>query len=156
MSIRNLTYYPDPLLRKKAANVDVQTIASLQSLFDDMIDTMKKKDGIGLAAPQIGVSQRIIVINHADGPLVIVNPTLSRLSLRKQTAEEGCLSIPEVFGTVRRHLLLSYEGFDRNGKKIKGKAKGLFARVLQHEVDHINGVLFIDRVIKITHGTLPS
>jgi peptide deformylase len=150
-----LTIYPDPLLRKKARDCAKNEIAQLQNFFDSMIETMHD-GGVGLAAPQVGKSLRIIVVDHSDGPKVIINPVLTKFSFRKDIAEEGCLSIPGVWGTVKRSKQVSYKGLDRNGKSIEGIAKGLFARVLQHEVDHIDGILFIDRVITITHGAHPD
>lgn len=149
-----ITLYPDPLLRKKAATVDPAQIPDMQDLVDDMILTMKEEDGIGLAAPQVGKSIRLIVIAYKKAPLVLINPTISKLSFRKEAAEEGCLSIPGVSGIVKRHKHLTFSGHDRNGQIISGRAEGLFARVLQHEVDHINGILFIDRSEKITHEEL--
>lgn len=136
--------------------IQLSEIHELQTLIDDMAETMKKADGIGLAAPQVGHSIRLILVAQEQKPLVLINPELSNHSFRKEMAEEGCLSIPGVFGTVKRHRRLLWRGYDRNGKKIEGEASGLFARVLQHEVDHIDGILFIDRVKKITHGKLPK
>lgn len=149
-----LTVYPDPLLRRVAEEIPRNLIASYGMLAQQMIQTMYSDDGIGLAAPQIGKSIRLIVVSTKEKPLVLFNPKLSKFSLRKEILEEGCLSIPGVWGSVRRHKRLRWEGYDENGNPISGTAEGLFARVLQHEVDHINGVLFIDRVIEITRGEL--
>lgn len=149
-----LTYYPDPFLRKKAADVDPTKIPELQELFQDMIQTMHEKDGVGLAAPQVGVSIQAAVIAYKDGPLIIINPVLSHFSFRKETAEEGCLSVPGVNGLVKRSKKVLFKALNENGQLIEGTAEGYFARVLQHEVDHLNGILFIDRAKKITHGKL--
>lgn len=146
---------PHPTLRKKAADVPLGEIKNLQSFIRDMEKTMIARDGLGLAANQVNVLKRIIVINTKDGPLALINPRLTRKSFKKEVAEEGCLSIPGVFGLVKRHYSLRVSASTKKGKKIEIKAKGLFARVLQHEVDHINGVLFIDRTKKITKGPGP-
>jgi len=151
-----LSYYPDPILRKKAVPIDPSTIPELGELIEAMTATMFEKDGIGLAAPQIGKSIRLIVIAHKEGPLALINPELFHLSFSKESAEEGCLSIPGVAGIVKRHKRLDFRALDKNGKKIEGAAEGLFARVLQHEIDHLNGVLFIDRSKEITHGKIPD
>jgi len=149
-----LNYYPDPFLRKKAKEINPRSIDVMQEFIDDMVLTMKEKDGVGLAAPQVGQSIRLIVIAYKDGPFVLINPELSNFSFRKNIAEEGCLSIPGVNGTVKRNNKVTFRGLDRNGRAIQGVAEGFFARVLQHEVDHLDGILFIDRVQEITHGKI--
>jgi len=146
--------YPDPFLRKRASNVDPVQIPALQGLFANMVQTMREKDGIGLAAPQIGLSLQVTVISYKDGPLILINPELSQFSFKKETAEEGCLSIPGINGLVKRSKKLTFKALNEKGQIIEGIAEGLFARVLQHEIDHLNGVLFIDRAKKITHGKL--
>lgn len=151
MKTLQLTLYPNPLLRKKAESINTEFIASLSPIIDDMIHTMKKEDGVGLAAPQIGKSIRLFVVAYKDSALTLINPTFKKMSFRKDSAEEGCLSIPGVSGIVKRHKRLLFEALDRNGKKFSGEAEGLFARILQHEMDHINGILFIDRASKILH-----
>ena len=151
-----LTIYPDPLLRRRAESVPIESISSYRNFAKQMITTMFENDGVGLAAPQVGASLRLIVVSTKDKPLVLFNPKLSKLSFRKEQTEEGCLSIPGVYGTVKRHRSLRWEGYDEQGAFISGTADGLFARVLQHEVDHINGVLFIDRVTNITRGEMPA
>ncbi len=147
--------HPHPTLRKKAMKVPLEEIKNLQGFIREMEKTMIKHDGIGLAANQVDVPKQIIVINTKDGPLVLINPKLFRKSFRKTEAEEGCLSIPGVFGLVKRHFSLRVKAYTKNGQPIELRAEGLFARVIQHEVDHINGVLFIDRTKKITKGEAP-
>jgi peptide deformylase len=149
-----LNYYPDPFLRKKAKEIDQASIRTLQEFIDDMARTMKEKDGVGLAAPQVGQSIRLIVIAYKDGPFVLINPELSGFSFRKNATEEGCLSIPGINGTVERYNKVKFRGLNRNGHVISGVAEGFFARILQHEVDHLDGILFIDRAKEITHGKL--
>lgn len=143
---------PHPILRKKAKEISVEEIPNLQKFFNNMEKTMLNKDGIGLAANQVDVLKRIIIVNTKDGPLAIINPKISRKSFRKEEAEEGCLSVPNVFGYVKRHKHIMVSGLDRQANKLKIKAKGLFARVIQHEVDHLDGILFIDKAKKYLKG----
>ncbi len=138
---------PNPILRKRSAEVEPEKIASgdFKALCRDMEKTMVKKDGVGLAAPQIGKNIRVITVNTKDGAVCMINPKITRKSFGKEWGEEGCLSVPGIFGEVERHLKISYNYFDTNGKKIKANAYGFMARVIQHEVDHIDGILFIDK-----------
>jgi peptide deformylase len=147
--------HPHPTLRQKAKAVPVDEIKNLQGFIRDMEKTMISRDGLGLAANQVNVAKQIIVINTKDGILALINPKLSRKSFRKVEAEEGCLSIPGVFGIVKRHFSVRVNAITKQGKPIGIKAQGMFARVLQHEVDHINGILFTDHTKKITKGTVP-
>jgi peptide deformylase len=147
---------PHPTLRKKAKPVDLDELPKLQQFIDEMEKTMAKKDGIGLAANQINVLKRIIIINTKDGPLALINPELKRKSFKKEEAEEGCLSVPGIYGQVKRHFSLVISAINKQGEEVKVKATGLFARVAQHEVDHLNGILFIDRTKKIIKGEIPD
>ena len=135
-------------LRRVAKPVAVSDIASkpVQKLIVDMIETMKKENGVGIAAPQVDVNERVIIVEREGVPMAIVNPQLSALSFAKVESEEGCLSVPGVWGIVKRHRSLAWKGYDDKGKEIGGRATGFFAIVLQHEVDHLNGVLFVDKV----------
>lgn len=142
-----------------ADGVDVATIGdtAFQRLVDDLVATMRQAQGIGLAAPQVGRSIRLAVISaDVDSqllqPLVLINPRLSELSPEQETGEEGCLSIPGVYGQVRRSRQLTLQAFDRLGQQYTLRAAHLLARVIQHEVDHLAGVLFIDRAEAITAG----
>lgn len=157
MAVRPITTIGHQILRAKALSVDDQTLASkkFKTLITDMIDTMHAARGIGIAAPQIGVSLQVAVINAQNGPLVIVNPRITNTSFRTALAEEGCLSVPSVFGTVRRPTTITIAYSDQSGKSVMTKASGLLARVFQHEVDHLNGILFIDKVTRLTQGKLP-
>ncbi|MFA6553380.1 MAG: peptide deformylase [Patescibacteria group bacterium] len=147
--------HPHPHLKQRAQEITPDEIKGMQKFIDEMSDTMLKKDGIGLAANQVDVLKRIIIISTKDGPLPLINPVLSRKSFRKEDGEEGCLSVPGVYGIVRRHKSLVINALDRKGGPISLKASGMFARVAQHEVDHLDGILFINRTKKITKGTLP-
>lgn len=129
--------------------IDSKDISSLSDLWRDMAQTMKDNDGIGLAAPQIGKTIRLIVVSTNDGPLAMFNPELLKKSLLKEWGEEGCLSIPQTFGDVKRHKSVRCSFIDAEGNKRSIDAKGLLARVIQHEIDHINGVLFIDKAKNI-------
>ena len=152
MAVRPIVRADDPVLRKKAKKVK-RFGQALQNLIEDMLETMHAVHGLGLAAPQIGVSQQVIVIqlpeNEEDpqsGKLyVLCNPKIVRTA-GEEESEEGCLSVPGFVGDVRRAGVVTVKGLDRHGKKIRIKAEGLLARAFQHEVDHVNGVLYIDRV----------
>lgn len=131
-----------PVLREKALEVKEVT-PNIKKLLDNMRDTMYAADGVGLAAPQIGVSKRVIVVDAGDGPLELINPVI----LEKQGEEtdaEGCLSIPGVNGDVTRAAQVRVQGLNREGIMTEIKGEGLLARVLQHEIDHLEGVLFVD------------
>ena len=143
MAIRNIRYDTDEVLRKRSK--EVETIDNkIRELAIDMLDTMYKFDGVGLAAPQVGILKRIITIDIGEGPKVLINPVIKKAQ-GKQTGEEGCLSFPNVFGNVDRPESVVVEAFDIDGNKIKIKAKGLEAVVLSHEIDHLDGILFVDK-----------
>lgn len=153
MSIRKIVLADDPLLRKKARRI--QTITkSHQTLVDDMVETMHAADGVGLAGPQVGVPERLIVAElpeHEDHPgsgklYVLFNPEIVRSSPDLEEGVEGCLSIPGWQGLVDRAHAVTVQGQDRKGKPVRIKARGMLARVLQHEVDHLDGILYIDRI----------
>lgn len=118
----------------------------IKRLVADMMRTMQVKDGVGLAAPQIGQHIRLIVLNTKDGPVCLFNPELIKKSLAKEIAEEGCLSIPGVFGPVKRYKGVVCAYLDSDGEPKKMDGKGLLARAMQHEIDHLDGVLFIDKL----------
>ncbi|XOU94968.1 MAG: peptide deformylase [Candidatus Kerfeldbacteria bacterium] len=152
MAILKIITNPHQTLRTKAEVIDLKDLKNLQDFIHDMKKTMIKKDGLGLAANQVNVPKRLFIINTKDGPLAIINPTLHNKSFAKQWSEEGCLSIPNTYGQVKRHHHLIVKGFDQKGKKLQMKVEGLFARIVQHEVDHLDGILFIDKAKKIvTH-----
>ncbi len=148
MAVREIRIMGDPVLRQKAEplpGVDDET----RRLIRDMFDTMYQEDGVGLAAPQVGVSQRVIVVDprEADAkPLGIVNPVIVEATDEVDRGEEGCLSIPGLKDIVERAASIVVEGLDADGQPLRLEAEGLLARVLQHEVDHLDGVLFVDRV----------
>ena len=133
----------DEILRKKAKPVE-EIDNKIRQLVLDMLDTMYKYDGVGLAAPQVGILKRVITIDTGDGPKVLINPVIKKTS-GKQTCEEGCLSFPNTFGNVDRPENVVVEAVNLEGNKIKIKAKELEAVVLCHEIDHLDGILFIDK-----------
>ena len=135
--------YPDPVLRKKTQDVDKIT-PEIREMISDMTETMLKKDGVGLAAPQVGISKKIIVIK-LETPKVFINPIITNKSKETDIMEEGCLSFPKFFLKIKRPKKIELIALDENGKKIEITAEGLMARVLQHETDHVNGILFVDR-----------
>ncbi|HOV85683.1 MAG TPA: peptide deformylase [Syntrophobacteraceae bacterium] len=145
--------YPDPILRKKAVEVG-RMDREVRRLIDDMTETMYGAPGIGLAANQVGRPLRVLVIDlqkpeNNDGLIVLVNPQLTE-SQGEIVYEEGCLSVPEYFAAVKRYGEITVRGFDRDMKPVEIRASGLLAVVLQHEMDHLDGKLFIDRLGPIT------
>jgi len=140
--------YPDPVLRRVADRVE-NINDSIKKLIATMFEVMKLEGGIGLAAPQIGVSKRVIVISVDEKGFerfALINPIIEFFSDRKSTMEEGCLSVPGIRADVKRPSKIVVSGVGRSGRQISLEAGGLLARVIQHEVDHLNGVLFIDRI----------
>ena len=138
---------PSPLLREKSEKIGLEKIKAngLKELCADMIKTMKEKDGVGLAAPQVGKNIRLIAINTKDGPKIMINPKIMNKSWAKEWNEEGCLSVPGVYGKVRRNKKINCVYLDKKGQKTKIQAEGLLAFVIQHETDHLDGILFIDK-----------
>lgn len=140
--------HPNDILRKKAQEIENVLDPKIQKLAQDMIKAMNKDRGIGLAAPQVGKSLSLITIDFKDGPLILFNPKITFFSKKKEECEEGCLSLPEKYGQIERSYKIRLKAIDKDGNKMKFKAEGLFARVLQHEIDHLNGVLIIDKFAK--------
>ena len=148
--VKKMVVNPDSRLRRVAQTVDLTMVndKKFQELIVDMAKTMLAKDGVGLAAPQIGRNWRLIVINTDEGIWPMINPEISNLSKATIVMEEGCLSVPNVFGPVRRSRSLNCRYFNELGQECLVEAKGNLARVIQHEVDHLDGVLFIDHLEK--------
>ena len=138
---------PDPVLRQKAKRVS-SLGGSLQRLIDDMIETMHEANGVGLAANQVGVLQRVVVIQlpEDEEPRVFINPEITRREGEREV-EEGCLSIPGYRGMVQRSVKVRAKGLDRNGKQVRVSAEELLAQALEHEIDHLDGALYIDRLV---------
>ena len=153
MTIKPLIILPDPILRQ--VSKPIETVDSeVQKLADDMLETMYEAPGIGLAAIQIGVARRMLVLDVSkEGedkkPLVFINPDVVSASDTRSVYEEGCLSIPDYYAEVERPATITVKHLDRDGKEQLTEADGLLATCLQHEIDHLNGVLFIDHISKL-------
>lgn len=156
MAVRPIVTLGNPLLAARAQLFDLQhgDQRGLTSLISDLVDTMLEAKGVGIAAPQIGVGLRVAIVHTKEKPLVIINPEITKRSIRASLEEEGCLSVPGVFGMVRRpkEITVAYDRED--GTRVKEKIAGFLARVFQHEIDHLNGTLFTDKVTSITQGKL--
>ena len=156
MTIRDIATLPDLILRRKARPV-TKFNDNLQTLIDDMIDTMRAAPGVGLAASQVGVSERVIVVEYGDEEdetipkklYALVNPEFKATSNETEVGVEGCLSVPGMQGEVERSLAVTVKGLNRRGQPMRIKAKDWLARIFQHEIDHLNGVVFTDRATKV-------
>ncbi|MGD9477706.1 peptide deformylase [Shinella sp. G-2] len=153
MTIKPLIILPDPILRQVSKSIETID-GEVKKLADDMLETMYDAPGIGLAAIQIGVARRMLVLDVAkDGedkkPLVFINPEIVASSAERSVYEEGCLSIPDYYAEVERPAAITVKHLDRDGKEQLTQADGLLATCLQHEIDHLNGVLFIDHISKL-------
>lgn len=158
MGILKVARMGHPILREIAAEVEVDEIATprFQDFVDSMIETMHEYDGAGLAAPQVHVAKRVVVMEVADNPrypdapsiplMVLINPSIQFLTEERIDIVEGCLSIPDMRGVVPRISEIELKALDREGEKIEGRFAGFPAAVVQHECDHLDGVLYIDRV----------
>lgn len=148
MAKRELRYMGDPVLREKAVPV-AEVTEDIRTLIADMFETMYAEEGVGLAAPQVGVGDRVIVVDPRDEdiePFALINPEIVHFAEEVDRDEEGCLSIPGLKEIVERAAAVRVEALDREGKPVSIEAEGLLARILQHEVDHLDGILFLDRV----------
>lgn len=152
MAVMPLRDYPAVVLRTTAAPVDPKRAADFQPLLLAMIETMVSANGIGLAATQVGRLHRVIVVRSSDGPLGLLNPEIVDASSSQAAEEEGCLSLPGVFGFLKRAVRVKVSAWSAAGEPLAFAADGLLARVLQHEIDHLNGILFIDRMHKLSSG----
>jgi len=160
MTLHKIVTLPDPVLRRKAHAV-TKFDKNLSTLIDDMVQTMREAPGVGLAAPQIGLSERLLVIEYfereedeenEDAPKkvwAVINPEIVKSSEETIMGVEGCLSIPGLLGEVERHSEVQVKGLNRHGKPMKVKAKGWLARIFQHEIDHLNGVMFTDHAVRV-------
>jgi peptide deformylase len=148
MALLRIELLGSEVLRQRAVEVE-GVDDELRRLIEDMFETMYKAEGVGLAAPQVGVSRRVIVVDVHDPevrPFALVNPRVVESSPETEKGEEGCLSIPGLSGVVERPAHVAVEGLDRDGNLIRVEGGGLLARCLQHEVDHLDGILFLDRL----------
>lgn len=168
MALRNIVHLPEPILRKKAKPV-TKFDKDLQTLIDDMIETMREAPGVGLAAPQVNVPLQLTVIEYAEGAddeeenedtppkpkklYVLANPEIIKVSEEKVLGVEGCLSIPGLVGEVERHETIQVKALNRHGQPVKHKVSGWMARIFQHEIDHLHGVLFTDKAVRVWKPT---
>ncbi|MBI5197790.1 MAG: peptide deformylase [Nitrospirae bacterium] len=158
MSVLNVLRLGNPVLRQRSEEVPIEELSqkSFQRFIHDMVDTMREFDGVGLAAPQVGELIRMVVIESEDNPrypgspeiplMVLINPVLRPLTEEKGLGWEGCLSLPGLRGQVPRFREVSVEGIDPEGRPLKFEAKNFFAVVIQHEVDHLDGIVYLDRM----------
>lgn len=154
MAIRQIREDGDEILRKKSKEVE-EVNDKIRQILDDMEETMHKYNGVGLAAPQIGLLKRLVVIDLYDdrGTIKLVNPEIIK-EKGTQEVEEGCLSFPNKYGKIVRPAEVKVKALDENGREIKISAKGLLAQALSHEIDHLNGILFVDKVLPGTLETI--
>jgi len=156
MALREIITLPNPILRRKARKV-TDFGKEFQELVNDMIETMRDAPGVGLAAPQIAVSERVIVVEYGDDEdeeapqklYVIANPEITSASDEMVKGIEGCLSVPGLVGEVERHASITVKGLNRYGKPARVKAEGWLARIFQHEMDHLDGIVYPDRTDKV-------
>ena len=156
MAVRQIVTLPDPVLRRKAHKV-TEFDKDLQALIEDMVETMREAPGVGLAAPQVGILKRLVVVEYGDDEdelvpkklYVVVNPETTNPTEEVEEGVEGCLSVPNLVGLVERHTDLIIKGFNRQGKPIKIKAHGWLARIFQHEIDHLDGIIYTDLASRV-------
>ena len=146
MAVLPILIYPNPLLKKKAEEIKDPKDPAVRELIFDMLETMKKNNGLGLAAPQVGKLVRLCVVKFERKTYILINPKIKSKSWSKEIAEEGCLSFPGQFILIKRSKKIKIIAQDKTGKKISISAEGLLARAFQHEIDHLDGILYIDRV----------
>ncbi|HHW90187.1 MAG TPA: peptide deformylase [Clostridiales bacterium] len=152
MALREIALIGDDILRLKAKEV-TEFDQSLSELIDDMAKTMYHNQGAGLAAPQVSILKRVVVIDVGQGLVELVNPKITKIGNMVE-CEEGCLSVPGKRGKVMRPQTLTVVAYDRHGKKVKYNAEGYFAQAISHEIDHLDGILYIDKVIEGTLETI--
>lgn len=158
MAQRKIVKMGNPVLAARAAPVDSENMDRVVELIPDMVEAMREAGGVGLAAPQVGESLRVIIFevpasrassDETDGPLelqALINPEIEPLDERMELGWEGCLSIPDLKGEVPRHARIRYTGLDGTGNRVNREASGFHARVIQHEVDHLDGILYLERM----------
>lgn len=152
MPYSTILHHPHPLLRQKALPVSAEEISqpAFQRFLEQLAQTMIHYQGIGLAAPQVSRLIQVIAVNAAPTPLILINPKIIKKSWRTTTEEEGCLSLPNVFGFIKRNKKIKVRALNREGQPVEFQAADLLSRVIQHEIDHLDGILFIDKAKKIS------
>ena len=147
MAILNIVTSEDEVLRKKCRPVEKITPRTL-TLLDDMLDTMRAANGVGLAAPQVGILRRIVIVDIGEGLIEMINPEIVATE-GEQEGEEGCLSVPDEVGIVKRPNIVTVKAIDRNGEPFTIRGEGLLARAFCHEIDHLDGILYIDKASRM-------
>jgi peptide deformylase len=156
VTVRRLHLLGSPVLRQKAAPV-ARVDDEVRRLVDDLFETMRAAHGVGLAANQVGVARRVAVVDVGEDdppPLVLINPVIVERAAELETAEEGCLSIPDLFGEVERPARVVVEALDRDGRPYRAEAQGYKARAIQHEIDHLDGILFLAHLSAVKRALL--
>lgn len=156
MTVRKLHLLGSPVLRQRAEPVAVVD-DEVRRLVDDLFETMYAAKGVGLAANQVGLARRVAVVDVGEEtptPLVLINPRIVQQSADTDVAEEGCLSVPEIFGDIERPMRVVVEALDREGRPVQLEADGYQARAIQHEIDHLDGILFLDHLSAVKRGLL--
>lgn len=156
MTVRTLHLLGSPVLRQQSPPV-ARVDDAVRRLVDDLFETMRAAKGVGLAANQIGVAQRVAVVDIGEEdppPLALINPVIVERGDELEVEEEGCLSIPDIFGDVERHAGIVVEALDRDGQKYRVEAHGYKARAIQHEIDHLDGILFLDHLSAVKRSLL--
>ena len=150
----SLVTIPTPTLRERSVEVDKSKIGTpeFQTFLDNLMETMFVEDGIGIASPQVGRNERIFIVNEKKGPAAYINPTVELLTDLTEESHEGCLSVPKASGIVMRAKKVRVTALNRHGRSVSVTAKGYMATVYQHEFDHIEGILYIDKAVKIIKG----
>lgn len=153
--MNKITTYPNPILRQQAAPID--TISKeILNISQEMVDTMYTHDGIGLAAPQVGISRQIITVDYGEGPLILFNPEIIETSSEQDEIEEGCLSLPDITVPVLRPVKIKVKFINENNNVSEIEAENLAAKVFQHEIDHLNGILIIDHISPLKKALINS
>lgn len=150
-----LVTLPTASLREPSKPVELSVIGTheFQTFLDQLIQTMKVEDGVGIAAPQVGRNERIFIVNEKAGAVAYINPEIELLTETSVESEEGCLSVPNTWGVVKRAKKVHLTALNRHGRRVECEARGFLAIVYQHEFDHLEGILFIDKATKIVEGT---
>jgi len=147
MAVYQIVQLGEDILRQKAQEVKKIT-PNIHKVLDNMAETMYEANGVGLAAPQVGISKRLVVVDIGEGLIELINPVIVKKD-GEETDNEGCLSVPNLIGEVKRAKSVVVQALNRDGEKVEYEAEGLLARAFQHEIDHLDGILFVDRATKL-------
>jgi len=150
--------YKEPSVRERSVEVAAAEITTkeFQDYLDKLIETMHVVDGVGIASPQVGINKRVFIAHIKHQDMAFINPEITKASDSTIAVEEGCLSVPNVWGEVSRPKKITVKAIDRHGRKIEMNLKNLEATIIQHELDHLDGILFVDKMTKVTRGKWPE